>query len=124
LAGVVARLNEAGLGPADDDAVYLALRDLADVGLIDVHIDLPESVSRRSLLKKLATGAAAGAVLLPVVEMIAAPPAFAQGSNPGPPTPVSPTPVSPTPVSPTPVSPTPVSPTPVRPTPVGPTPLP
>ncbi|MCP4964743.1 MAG: hypothetical protein GY926_05865, partial [bacterium] len=31
LAGVVARLNEAGLGPADDDAVYLALDDLAKV---------------------------------------------------------------------------------------------
>lgn len=86
--GIIAKLNEAGLGPATEDAVYLALRDLSEVELIDVHIGLPDSVSRRSLLKKMATGAAVGAALLPVVETITAPPAYAQGSVPDTPTPM------------------------------------
>ena len=82
-------LDEAGLGPASDDAVWLALTELAEAGLVDLNVAPGEHLGRRELLKKLGVGAAAAAAILPVVETIGAPSAAAQGS--GPSTSVSPT---------------------------------
>lgn len=82
-------LDEAGLGPASDDAVWLALTELADADLVHLNVAPGEHLGRRELLKKLGVGAAAAAAILPVVETIGAPSAAAQGS--GPSTSVSPT---------------------------------
>ena len=73
-------LDRAGLGPATDEAVWLALRDLDEAGLIDLDDEPPANTTRRHLLKMLGVGAAATAVVLPVVETILAPPAAAAGS--------------------------------------------
>jgi len=75
-------LDVAGLGPASDDTVWLALDELADADLIVLNVTPPDHLGRRELLKKLGAGAAAAAVILPVVETIGAPPASAQGSSP------------------------------------------
>ncbi len=77
-----AALDDAGLGPASADAIWLALDELAAAGLIDLTIPPVEHKGRRELLKKLGVGAAAAAIALPVVETIGAPPASAQGSRP------------------------------------------
>jgi len=74
-------LDASGLGPASDDAVWLALDELADADLIVLNVTPPEHLGRRELLKKLGAGAAAAAIILPVVETIGAPPASAQGSS-------------------------------------------
>ncbi|GEM_PF-3519234 len=77
-----AALDDAGLGPASVDAVWLALDELAEADLIVLNIAPADHLGRRELLKKLGVGAAAAAVVLPVVETIGAPSASAQGSTP------------------------------------------
>ena len=76
-----AALDEAGLGSSSDDAVWLALDELNEAGLIDLQIPKANHLGRRELLKTIGVGAAAAAVVLPVVETIGAPPASAQGSG-------------------------------------------
>ncbi len=72
-------LEAAGLGPSSDDAVWLALGELADADLIELHVARPKSLGRRDLITQFGVGAAALAAL-PVVETIKAPSAAAQGS--------------------------------------------
>ncbi len=76
-------LDDAGLGPSSDDAVWLALTELADAELIDLAAKPAKHLGRRELLKRIGVGAAGTAAVLPVVETIAAPAAAAQGSGPG-----------------------------------------
>jgi hypothetical protein len=125
-------LDQADLGPADDNTVWLALRDLSDAGLVDLSVQPPADSTRRDMLRKLVGGAAGAAVLLPVVETITAPPAHAQGSRnprPGPrpkpitikPTSAKPTTYSPTTAKPTTYSPTIANPTTANPSTVNPT---
>lgn len=62
--------------PCDDAAVWLALDQLAEAGLLQewrTSAVARASVSRRKLLRQVGAGLAAGAVLVPVVESIVAP---------------------------------------------------
>ncbi len=73
-------LEATGLGPSSDDAVWLALDELDEAGLIDLHVERPARMrGRRELLKQFGVGAAALAAL-PVVETIKAPSIADQGS--------------------------------------------
>jgi hypothetical protein len=89
---MIAHLDSVGLGPSSADIVGLALRDLAAADLIEVDADLPDTASRRDMLKKLVGAAAGATVLLPIVETIAAPAAAAAASYPTPAPFASPTP--------------------------------
>lgn len=81
---MVTRLRKESHGPADEDVVWLALKELDEAHLLDGPLDLPaRGVSRRSMLGRLG----AGAVLLPAITSIIAPPAHAQVSAVGCPTP-------------------------------------
>jgi hypothetical protein len=122
LADMREALDAAGLDAAGDDAVWLALDELAEAGLIDLLVPPTRHLSRREMLSRYSLGAAALAAL-PVVESISAPFPAAAGSpgiSPSPST-VAPTP-SPSTVAPTP-SPSTVAPTP-SPSTVAPTPAP
>ena len=83
VASMKAALEAAGLGPSSDDAVWLALSDLADADLVELLVSPPSFKGRRELIKQFGVGAAA-LVALPVVETIRAPGAAAQGSSPFP----------------------------------------
>jgi len=72
-------LADAGLDPATDDAVWLALDELAEAGLIELLIPPVAHLSRREMLTQYGIGAAALAAL-PVVESIRAPSPSAAGS--------------------------------------------
>ncbi|MFK7918849.1 MAG: PqqD family peptide modification chaperone [Ilumatobacter sp.] len=80
IADMTAALEGAGLGESSEDAVWLALGELADAGLIDLEAERPAHVNRRSLLKKVGLSAAALAAL-PVIETIKAPSVMAQASS-------------------------------------------
>lgn len=82
---VVAHLRKELDGPADEDTVWLALKELDKAHLLEGPLDLPTSrdMSRRSMLGRLGAGAA----LLPVISSIVAPPAHAQVSAQGCPSP-------------------------------------
>lgn len=92
-------LDAAGFGPSSDDAVWLALDELADAGLIELLTPSAPHLSRRELLKVYGMGAAALASL-PVVETIRIPTAELAGSGSTPSPTAAPT-VAPT-VAPTP----------------------
>lgn len=96
-------LDDAGLGPASDDTVWLALDELADAELIDLLVPRANHLGRRELLKLYGAGAASLAAL-PVVETIGTPSPDTAGSGVSPATP-APTPAptaAPTPVPSTP----------------------
>jgi hypothetical protein len=69
-------------GPADEDMVWLALKDLEGAHLLETPLELPASrdLSRRSLLRRLSVAAGTGVVLLPAISSIVAPTAHAQVS--------------------------------------------
>jgi hypothetical protein len=75
-----AALEAAGLGPSSNDAVWLALSELADAGLIDIQVPRPSHLGRRELIKQFGVSAAALSAL-PVVESIRAPSPDTQGSG-------------------------------------------
>jgi hypothetical protein len=82
IAEMAAKLEETGL-PADQDIVLLALDQLQKADLLaaaEPKTVATQSASRRSLIKKL--GAVAGAAaLLPLIDSIAVPNAYAQASS-------------------------------------------
>ena len=73
-------LAGAGLGPSSDDAVWLALSELSDAGLIDIQVPRPSHLGRRELIKQFGVSAAALSAL-PVVESLRAPSPDTQGSG-------------------------------------------
>jgi hypothetical protein len=74
--------------PADESVVDLALIDLVEAGLVVLDDEEPASITRRSLIRRLALPAAAMA-LLPVVETVLMPSRAAGQPAPTPtPTPV------------------------------------
>jgi hypothetical protein len=75
-----AALEAAGLGPSSNDAVWLALSELADAGLIDIQVPRPSHLGRRELIKQFGVSAAALSAL-PVVESLRAPSPDTQGSG-------------------------------------------
>jgi hypothetical protein len=83
IADMTAKLKEEGL-PGDEDVVFLALDQFSKAGLLEQSATEPEhshSASRRSVMRKW--GAVAGlALLLPMVETITAPSAYASASSP------------------------------------------
>lgn len=85
-------LVAAGLDDTGDDAVWLALDELAEAGLVDLLVPPAKHLSRREILMKYSLGAAA-LVALPVVESITAPSVAAAASNPSPTTTPTPSPV-------------------------------
>jgi len=82
IASIRAALDAAGLAPSSDDAVWLALSDLAEADLVELQLSPPTFKGRRELIKMFGLGAGALAAL-PVVETIKAPAAGVQGSVPG-----------------------------------------
>jgi hypothetical protein len=73
---------------ADEDTVWAAVLELEKANLLEAPLDLPASgdLSRRSLLRRM--GAAAAAVtVMPAISSVIAPPAYAQASAAGCPTP-------------------------------------
>ena len=91
-----AALEAVGLGPSSDDAVWLALSELADAGLIDIQVPRPSHLGRRELIKQFGVSAAALSAL-PVVESIRAPSPEIQGSGSGTNDDLNLTPAEPTP---------------------------
>jgi hypothetical protein len=85
LSDVVARLREELDGPADEDTVWMALKQLDEAQLLDGPLDLPASheVSRRHMLGRMGVSA----VLVPAIMSVTAPPAHAQVSAAACPTP-------------------------------------
>lgn len=83
-------LDAAGLGPASDDTVWLALDELADADLIELLVPKAGHLGRRELLKLYGAGAASLAAL-PIVETIGTPSPDTAGSGVAPATP-APTP--------------------------------
>lgn len=79
LSQVVARLRRDLDAQADENTVWLAIEELEKASLLAGPVELPAEggVSRRSMLGRLGVG---GAVLLPVISSIVAPPAQAQVS--------------------------------------------
>ena len=79
---LVARLRKDLDGPADEDTVWLALKELDKAELLEDGFEMPAShdVSRREALKRFGIAAAGGAVLLPIVTSLVAPPVHAQVS--------------------------------------------
>lgn len=70
----------AELDPAvDENVVWLAIRELQSVHLLDERVAVPSGVSRRQLLHRLAVGGGA-VLLLPVISSVVAPPVYAQAS--------------------------------------------
>jgi len=69
--------------PADESVVDLALMDLVEAGLVTVDDEGPQSITRRTLIRRLALPAAAIA-LLPVVETVLLPARAAGQSAPTP----------------------------------------
>ena len=80
---LVTRLGKELHGPADEEAVWLALQELDKASLLEGQLhDRPSSsdVSRRHALRRLGIAAGGGAVLLPAISSILAPPVHAQVS--------------------------------------------
>ena len=73
-------LDAAGLGPASDDTVWLALDELAEADLIELMIPRAGHLGRRELLKLYGAGAASLAAL-PIVETIGTPSPDSAGSG-------------------------------------------
>jgi hypothetical protein len=88
---LVARLRKELDGPADEDTVWLALKELDKAELLEDGFELPgaHDVSRREALRRFGVAAAGGAVLLPAITSLVAPPVHAQISAVGCPTPDS-----------------------------------
>lgn len=82
---LVAHLQQDLGAPAHEDMVWLALKELNKANLLDgpLHVPASRDISRRSMLGRLG----AGAVLLPAISSIVAPPVHAQASGVGCPTP-------------------------------------
>lgn len=57
----------------DEDAVRLALRSLADCGLLEAPVVAEGFVSRRALLRRLAFAGAGAAVAVPIIRSVAVP---------------------------------------------------
>jgi hypothetical protein len=79
---MVAHLRRELDGPADEEVVWLALRELERAELLDGPLDklATRTVSRRQALRRLGVAAGTGAVLLPAISSIVAPPVHAQVS--------------------------------------------
>jgi len=79
---LVAHLRKELDGPADEEMVWLALKELDRAQLLEGRLDMPASrdVSRRQALRRLGVAAGGGAVLLPAISSIVAPPVHAQVS--------------------------------------------
>lgn len=77
--------------PTDEGVVELALSDLVEAGLIEID-EAPPTITRRTLIRRLALPAAAMA-MLPVVETVLMP-SRAAGLSAPPPTPTSTSPPS------------------------------
>ena len=106
--------------PAEESVVDLALAELVEAGLVVLDDEEPPSITRRSLIRRLALPAAAMA-LLPVVETVLVP-SRASGQS-APPT-QSPTATPSTGPTPTPTPPPPPTPSPTPTPPPSPTPTP
>jgi hypothetical protein len=85
---MVARLRKLDAS-ASEDTVWLALKELDRAHLLEAPLEMPAArdVSRRSMLRRMGVAAGGGAVLLPVISSIVAPPVHAQASAVGCPTP-------------------------------------
>jgi len=79
---LVARLRKDLNGPADEDTVWLALKELDKAELLEDGFGVPAAhdVSRREALRRFGVAAAGGAVLLPAITSLLAPPVHAQVS--------------------------------------------
>ena len=79
---LVARLRKDLDAPADEDMVWLALKELDKAELLEDGCEMPgaHDVSRREALRRFGVAAAGGAVLLPVITSLVAPPVHAQVS--------------------------------------------
>jgi hypothetical protein len=79
---LVVRLRKELDGPADEDTVWLALKELDKAELLEDGFEVPAShdVSRREALRRFGVAAAGGAVLLPAITSLVAPPVHAQAS--------------------------------------------
>jgi len=77
---MVARLRKDLNGPADEDTVWLALKELDKAELLEDGFEMPAAhdVSRREALRRFGVAAAGGAVLLPAITSLVAPPVHAQ----------------------------------------------
>ena len=77
---LVAQLRKELAGPADEDMVWLAVKDLHKAQLLEDGFEMPAShdVSRREALRRFGVAAAGGAVLLPAITSLVAPPVHAQ----------------------------------------------
>lgn len=82
MAELVAHLQRELDAPADEDMVWLAVEELQRAQLLDGPVERPASrgVSRRSALRRMGAAVGTGAVLLPAISTIVAPPAHAQAS--------------------------------------------
>lgn len=94
--------------PADESVVDLALTDLVEAGLVELADDVLPSITRRSLIRRLALPAAAMA-MLPIVETVLVPSRASGASvpvpSPGPSGSGTPTPSQPPSQAPSPSSP-------------------
>jgi hypothetical protein len=82
--GALARhLREDLGGPADESAVWLALKELDRAHLLETPLRVPatQGLSRRQWLRRVGVAAGASAVLVPTVSTIVAPHAYAQASG-------------------------------------------
>lgn len=79
---LVVRLRKEVDARADQDTVWLALKELDRAHLLEGPLErpIPQGVSRRSMLRRLGVAAGGGAVLLPAISTMVAPPAYAQAS--------------------------------------------
>ncbi len=79
---MVARLQKDLDAAANEDVVWLALKELDRAHLLEGPLEIPAArdLSRRSMLRRMGVAAGAGAVLLPVISSIVAPPVHAQAS--------------------------------------------
>jgi hypothetical protein len=82
MAEMIAHLRRELDQPADEEMVRLALEELDRAGLLEEPLAHPAArkVSRRHALRRLGIAAGGGAVLLPAISSIVAPPVHAQVS--------------------------------------------
>jgi hypothetical protein len=82
IAELVRRLRDELDGPADEAMVWVALEELDRAELLEERLHRPAAgrVSRRQVLRRLGIAAGGGAVVLPAISSILAPPAHAQVS--------------------------------------------
>jgi hypothetical protein len=79
---MVARLRKELDASANEDTVWLALDELDRAHLLEAPLDKPAArgFSRRSMLRRMGVAAGGGAVLVPMISSIMAPPVHAQVS--------------------------------------------